>query len=593
MADIAKLGIVVEAQGVGDAKTQLQQLSDTGQLTSAKLVQLANAGGTASAGVDKVGAAARSGHVSIRSVSGALGEMVGATGLLGSSSAIAARAFGALVGTLSPATILFAGLAGVVAFTVQKLQDAKENLRQLDEINLKNIQKEIEGLKFTQSLNEQARVILAIDPALQSLAEKYEKLRTQAEKLGDPMAVMNQQWKIQAMQNKEQSTLINGRTEAIAKQQQAIQNEIMAMQFEAAMIGKTNGALIALQTAQRISAILSNENAKALTFETSALALQAQKVGDLKAAEDALNIARGSVKTGKEAVSKFETSFGVQFDFSKQLAGQQLAENFVTVFNQFRDDRNAQTQLNQAFGSFVQQALAMGLPNIEDLLLSQGLSSANLMRLEASLRDLQIGAQEVSREIQTGGMNAFGGWEAGEVLIETKLVPIMGDTLVKAVQASATGVRTWGDAFQDASNKATASFRNIGAILENSMVQAEQAVDSLISQLLSIPNIERTVVIRTVFVESPPRPFSEFIPTMKSRFAELGDLVKNMTPTISFPVAPSGGNKSAGVGGGASVTIDLRGAAVHPEALHNMIIPALERALVKTTGQDPGFRVLN
>ena len=48
---------------------------------------------------------------------------------------------------------------------------------------------------------------------------------------------------------------------------------------------------------------------------------------------------------------------------------------------------------------------------------------------------------------------------------------------------------------------------------------------------------------------------------------------------------------SAGGGGGVTVNLDLRESVLSREFLDNELIPALERAIIRTTGQDPQIRV--
>jgi hypothetical protein len=53
-----------------------------------------------------------------------------------------------------------------------------------------------------------------------------------------------------------------------------------------------------------------------------------------------------------------------------------------------------------------------------------------------------------------------------------------------------------------------------------------------------------------------------------------------------------GGGGGSG-GGGATVNLDLRNSVITPNALDNLLMPALERALLRATGKLPDFRVKN
>jgi len=79
-------------------------------------------------------------------------------------------------------------------------------------------------------------------------------------------------------------------------------------------------------------------------------------------------------EVGKSAVGKFEEQFGVKFDFNKKAAAQDLANNFVAVANEFKNNPAAQEQLNAAFRNFVEQSIKAGTADIPELLKSAGLT---------------------------------------------------------------------------------------------------------------------------------------------------------------------------------------------------------------------------
>ncbi len=437
------------------------------------------------------------------------------------------------------------------------------------------------------------------------------------------------------------------------------QNQSLALQIERSLLNASALETIALSAASKINAIQTSDmarfhraNADALIEETKATSANQQV---LKA-----------IQMGQTGVSNFEQQFGVQFDFSKMQTGSALAEKFMSGFSYAiqKGDSASLATLNQAFGSFVQQAVAMGLPDIGGLLLSKGMTPAQLASLESSLAGLQTGIQEVQQTTDLWTYNAVGGSQKVGEEISTKLVPVFGDSLVAAIDRSAQAGKVWGDSFMSETQKVTGFFFNIGQQLDSFQRQANAAIDSVIQKILSVPPI----VIDVYYAMSPKKPFSEFLPTMQSKFSSLADIVKNSTPdillkvpnvdqrlgqmqslaaqiywlqqAIQLPVqygisslqdpgsrdyavflatqklaglqsqygnlaaglrqdlgnaTPSAGSSSGGSSGGgaATVNIDLRGSSMSRDFLDAELIPALERGIIRATGQDPKFRVLN
>ncbi len=80
------------------------------------------------------------------------------------------------------------------------------------------------------------------------------------------------------------------------------------------------------------------------------------------------------------------------------------------------------------------------------------------------------------------------------------------------------------------------------------------------------------------------------------------DLIKNSLgiqtmlgpkDVVAPRIATAGGSSGGGSSGGAVVNIDLRGASLDRQSLDDTVIPALERGIIRATGQLPNIRVFN
>jgi len=407
----------------------------------------------------------------------------------------------------------------------------------------------------------------------------------------------------------QRSKVVNAAFDAAGKIQQAIQEEIIALRSEAGAIGLTGAALADLTTSQ----ITNIANTRILKGEHGAMVEQWAKekiaIEQLKRAQDSLGKASTLLTRGFGATSDFQQAFGVKLGAQKDLEGFNLGKLFVSNFQAFKDNPSEQGALREAFKSFVSQSLAGGITDPQELLLSLGLSAANLERLKSSLDGPLRAAFESTSE---AGQQWSSAWEArfqkftegaanagfGLAQIEEPLKRIV-DTVRQDL------------AFQIDTDPA----------LQN-LLAVDAALDGLIAKIFAVPPL----IIPVFFSESPRRPFGEFLPTMERRFTELDSLVSRATPQIDFEMpharqaeyipppsrivaAPSAGfrewdapsrasnaqstssqERSRGEGP-VNINLDLRGAHVDRGFLDRDLIPALERMLEHTTGKDSGFRV--
>ena len=110
------------------------------------------------------------------------------------------------------------------------------------------------------------------------------------------------------------------------------------------------------------------------------------------------------MESGKAEVGKFEQQFDVKFEFTNKQAAQDIAQNFVGVFNQFKNNPAAKTTITKAFNSLVTQGIKEGVPDIPELLKSLGVSDDAMLTLTASLpQDLQVALEATYKTGQQWG----------------------------------------------------------------------------------------------------------------------------------------------------------------------------------------------
>lgn len=565
-------------------------------------------------GLDKLAPKAAKGAAETEKFGGAMNKLgsvasvaIGVFGDLGGRVGLLTDALLNMTQNFGPVSSGFALLALTVGFASKEIEKAREQFRLLSEAELRSLDSQLKGATLDQGLRGRVALLRAEDQELEKLRQTFESLRIVEERAGRDTARLNQ---VEAL---ERNKILDARLTAAGKQQDIIVNEINQRRLETAAIGASGTALNNLALAQQLSAIETRRLAGEHGALLNILAEEAVIANRVKNSFD-------NFERGRAAGSQFEQIFGVNLNSSRNQTAVQLADAFVPVFNQFGNDPRNAAAFQQAFQSLVEQALATGAPDIQELLVSRGLSSQSLERLKANL----------------------------------------GGDLRTALDESRQAGQQWGASLEQETFRVTQSFAQVGA-----------AIDAIARQLAAIQN--RALNIPITFSESPARPFSEFIPTMQRHFTDLNSLVESRTPNIDIPVSGlpqqiaglygspgfgaaytqyqaltraieteqnnfyagflgtsdgigranqaiasrrlagfqdqldtlliTAGSDAYGVarssggggGGGSNVTvnIDLRGSALTPAALDETLIPALERGIIRATGTAPDFRVLN
>jgi hypothetical protein len=527
-----------------------------------------------------------------------------------------------------------AAFGTALAFASNEMKKFQAETEFLTERGLDRIAKQTENLKLDQSFRSQLKVLESLDPELESIRQKYLQIET-ANKGADADTVL----RIRRAAALEEKKLLDSRLEAIAKEQQAVINRVSGQELANAALGKTGDALRQAEIAQLQFNLSIDESLQKFTQQAAALEQLGRAAINYKAAS-------ATVATGQAARTDFQNQFGVVFDFERQISGQQLADKFAATFETLKNNPRAATQLQEAFGALVTQAVQIGVPDLPELL-SNKLGSANFARLRAGL----------------------------------------GDDLRAALDDSAIAGQQWGDVFDTEFKKYVANTAEVGARteelrrkmadLEASVVrdfamnldvsQPIQAAQQVQAQLNAIPDVTyKTVIVQTLATGSPTMSFSDYfgnylprkideitklspeltlgvkdytqrarnitflreqiqqieaeatlarernpssISNLSSqRSAFLRDQAGNLTSRLSDMVLalesdlstsraglgnPVGSLGSGGGTAGVVVNLDLRGSTMSREFLDDEMIPALERGIIRATGQDANFRVLN
>jgi len=456
----------------------------------------------AKAGVDRLGPAMDKADQSVKTVAKSGLAAAASIADIGPWGHIAAQALTAMAVASGPVAVAFGVVAGAIAFVNSRVEAARENFRSLAEREMKDLQREGAELKLDQAFRSQITVLQSLDPELETIRQKYEQVGIAAERSGAGAETLG---RIARVAQLEQNKILDARQETAGKIQQQIQNEISSRQLQIAAIGRTGQAVDALALAEKLAAL----DARALAGEHGALI---QQLAQTETAAFKLKTAFDQITTGRAAIAQFQQQFGVQFDFDKKLAGQTLADNFAAVFK----DPRAQATIGAAFKSFSEQALALGLPDIPELMV-KSLGSMNFERLMAEIKTKVIREETVEIPVDVRVRNVFGGSDVvgQDTLTQTK--PVFGQEIVDQLNATRQAGQQWGDAlgeeFVEAEIGAGRVGQAVGAVekrfqdltaiaarrlaidVDASRAQADS--DRLRTTILSIPE-RKTVVIDVV-----------------------------------------------------------------------------------------------
>lgn len=513
MAEVARLGLEIDAKGVSETRAELLRLA---QSAAEAARNFEGVGDSVARSGEKIAGApdgfasfevsAKKADPTIKQFAKSAASGTVALLELGPAGNAAANALQAVITGAGPAAVAMAAIGGAILFVNSQIDKQREKLRDLAEREYQQLQRANDNLKLDQGVRQQIKVLEALDPELETIRQKYEQLAIAAEKSG---ASQDELSRLARLGTLEQNKLATGRLDAIAKEQQAIQQQIAAAQFERAALGQTGLALIDLTTQQKIHAIQTSELAAKHGALAQQLVAHAVALGNLQKAQQLIN-------TGGNATTEFQNQFGVTFDIEKKRVGEQLASQFAVVFNTVKNDRGAQAQLAQAFESLVTQAVGIGVPNIGELIASK-IGDGEFLRLRQGLGDDLRGQLDATEK-------SFRAW--GQTF----------DNEVRGYLANAAEVGARTDDIVQKWNRLQNEF-TAGLAAKLDVSQPLAAVEQMRAGIASIPDVTyKSVVLQTYYAASPARPFSEFLPFMAKTFGSLQDMVANATPEVILNV---------------------------------------------------------
>jgi hypothetical protein len=388
-------------------------------------------------------------------------------------------------------------------------------------------------------------------------------------------------------------------------------------------VGASEQALSAIQRAAAAERIKhGDEMAAARQKETDAIVEQIQREQDL-----ARTRAQGLATSGANALAQFGNKFGVILPIQQKGLAKDLADQFTAGFNALKNDRGSQAALGQAFQSFVQQALATGAPDIRELI-DNMLGPANAVRMLSVLgpelqgalyQSMQAGQQwgnTFDQELQGFGALAQGvGIELAN--LQSRSEALFNSQLrgIREIESAIAGIPavTYKQVIIETFYAASPArpFSEFLPYMEKNFASLDQMIQSATPEIIfNVPNFsgrmreiaELENQMQQNFRLSQTHPGTSGSPNaapFRADFRRLADIQGARLEDLRFGVqadlfrASQSGGGGGGGGGGVVVNIDLRGSAITPATLDENIIPALERGIIRATGQDPQFRVLN
>ena len=362
------------------------------------------------------------------------------------------------------------------------------------------------------------------------------------------------------------------------------------------------------------------------------------------------------IAAGKAGVSQFQQQFGVQFQIDKDLAGLNLAKTFMTGFNAFKDDLKEWPNLVAAFNSAVPQLIQSGVQDPQEMLMKRfGLSSADLERLKSTLPAEVKSAFDATIVVGDQWGKSFD--ERFKKFTESaaeaaKSVQPIEDELQKLTNSAAKNLalkvdvaealrnvqdlRTAIDLIPDVTHKELiydvyyamspkqpfsqllpamqAKFSSLADLVKNATPDITMNIPNFNQTLYQIQALQENlnavyakwnapVVMGGIagLVTMPPNFPNPNADLYRNQAAQIQAQIMDLTASLLSQANSSGGSgggvsQGGGGGGGASgavVNIDLRGSSMSRNFLDDELIPALERGIVRATGQTPTFQVLN
>jgi hypothetical protein len=528
--DLAKIGIAVEASGVPEAQNQLRALGETGKLAGNMLVVFSDSADKAGTGVEKTGQSAHRAASGLHVLRGSIGAVAQELGALGPQVSGIETLIVGLLTKMTPMGIALTTIGIIVGTGISLWQDYKEKLKDVaeEEARLDSVfvKRKLSAAQIGAEITKEIRLYQALDPALQTINERYDEQSRKLKDLGASTQKLND---VAAAREAAQLKLFKDRTTSGV-------TDLASIGFQIQKLGLLGQALSDVTLAEKLFQIRNSELAKTMPGLATALELVTT------AASHQDDVFR-RLTTGQKAIGDFEAKFGVQFDFNKDLAQRSLAAGFASVFLALKDDPTARGALNEAFGSLIGQLSDLGTQNIGGLLRNLGLSRDDLALLTQGLQPIVTGMQEVERESVSFEQNVFGGTTKITDAV-TILVPLQRN-LRDLYEQSNVSTKNWGEAAAAAADKNAKASTAAGAAQEAFNQSVQVGKDRIIAMAAAIdaipPVTERTLRIRvetvgdTTFLSNLPGGSAVIersdLPTLSPDIAAIEQTVRRTTGT--------------------------------------------------------------
>src|SRR5262245_2118274 len=133
---------------------------------------------------NKIEAGAARANVSMRNVGSAVSTVAGQFTNLSGVAGLASNAILGLATATGPVSIAFAALTATVGLLVYRIEQARDRLRELAEIELAALAREMKALDMENTIKRQLAVLRAAIPEIEAVKQKYDEMRIAAEKAG-------------------------------------------------------------------------------------------------------------------------------------------------------------------------------------------------------------------------------------------------------------------------------------------------------------------------------------------------------------------------------------------------------------------------
>lgn len=174
-----------EIEALKTAGQEIQKIQQTTSQANQSMAQGTQAAAARGAqGLDALAAASSKALISHRQFGSVVTVVASQVGGLGPVANIASNAITTMALSSGPAGIALGALAATVGFLIYRVDQARERLRQLSEIELAALAREQRGLSMENEIKKRVEVLRSTVPEITEIIQKYRELRLELEKQG-------------------------------------------------------------------------------------------------------------------------------------------------------------------------------------------------------------------------------------------------------------------------------------------------------------------------------------------------------------------------------------------------------------------------